>query len=137
VLCGVEQRDDGTHVQRRLEVGGDAACRGLEVRGRGDPQQAAGHRSGLLPERGGSPGVVRVGPETVGRPVGDGCGRRRDEPGHWARASSQQLLPILPAAGALFAYVGAESVLAGWFATLLSERVALGAPAAALGTSAF
>jgi fucose permease len=30
-----------------------------------------------------------------------------------------------------------ESVLAGWSATLVSERVALGAPAAALGTSAF
>ncbi len=54
-------------------------------------------------------------------------------------ASSGARLPrvLVPAAAALFAYVGAEAVLSGWSSVLPQRLLGLSGSAAAVGTSAF
>jgi len=54
-----------------------------------------------------------------------------------AGAALAEVRAVLPVAAALFCYVGAESVLAGWSATLPRRLLEIGGASAALGTSAF
>lgn len=69
-------------------------------------------------------------------PVGGGQHHRGAAPHQGAAAPGTRLV-LLTIAAALFLYVGAETVFAGWSAVIAAEALALSASTAALGTSVF